>query len=266
MDFYIQFCPLVHKITLGVDLNNNPIEEDILDLPQQIAKQKNKKVVVCIDEFQQIGSFPDTLKFQKTLRSHWRAQADVAYILCGCKKHIMMNIFEKSGNPLHSFGDMMVLTKITNEEWKKFLVGRFKDTGKSIAPDLAGYLAEQVENHPYYVQQLAQYTWLRTIDFCSKDIVDEALQAMLDSLNLQFINTIDSLTQKQQNFLCAICDGVVNFSATDTLHRYKLGTSGNIRIIKEALKKRDIIDETGKDIQIQDPIFKLWIIREFAKM
>lgn len=253
-----------YEISLGIDIKNNPIEEDVLDLPQQIAKQKSKKIVVCIDEFQQIDSFSDTLKFQKALRGHWYGQTDVAYILCGSKKHIMMNIFEKSGNPLHNFGDMMLLPKITNEEWKKYLVGRFKDTGKSIAPDLAGYLAEQVENHPYYVQQLAQHTWLRTIDFCSQDIVDEALQTMLNSLNLQFVNTMDSLTEKQRNFLCAVCDGVVNFSAIDTLLRYKLGTSGNIRIIKEALKKRDIIDETDKVIQIQDPIFKLWIIREFA--
>ncbi|MBO7481255.1 MAG: ATP-binding protein [Bacteroidales bacterium] len=255
-----------YEITLGIDIKNNPIEDDALDLPQQIAKQKNKKLVICIDEFQQIASFPDTLKFQKTLRDHWHGHNDVAYILCGCKKHLMMNFFDKTGNPLNGFGDIMILTKISNEEWKKFLVGRFKDTGKSIAPDLAGYLAEQAGNHPYYVQQLAQNTWLRTIDFCSKDIVDEALQAMLNSLNLQFVNIMDSLTEKQRNFLCAVCDGVVNFSAIDTLLRYKLGTSGNIRIIKEALKKRDLIDETGKEIQIQDPIFKLWIIREYAKL
>ena len=255
-----------YEISLGIDLKNNPIEEDVLDLPQQIAKQKNKKIVICINEFQQIGDFSDTQKFQKILRVHWQGQSDVAYILCGCKRHIMMNIFDGSDNPLHHFGDMIYLQKITNDEWKKFLVGRFKDTGKSISTDLACYLAEQVENHPYYVQQLAQYAWLRTLRTCSKEIVVEALQAMLNSLNLQFVNIMDSLTEKQRNFLCAVCDGVVNFSASDTLSRYKLGTSGNIRIIKDALKKRDLIDETGKDIQIQDPIFKLWIISEFAKM
>ena len=255
-----------YEIALGIDLKNNPIGEDVLDLPQQIALKKKKKIIVCIDEFQQIGTFPDTLKFQKILRSHWQTHSDVAYILYGSKKHMMMNIFGEYESPFYRFGDMMFLPKIANDEWGKYLTGRFKDTGKSISSDLAVYLAEQVENHPYYVQQLAQYTWLRTIDFCSKDIVDDALQSMLNSLNLQFVNIMDSLTEKQRNFLCAVCDGVVNFSATDTLQRYKLGTSGNIRIIKEALKKRDLIDETGKDIQIQDPIFKLWIIREYARM
>ncbi len=255
-----------YEIALGIDTKNSPIEEDILDLPQQIAQRKKKKVVVCIDEFQQIGEYSDALKFQKTLRSHWQTHSDVAYILYGSKKHMMMNIFGEYNSPFYRFGDMMFLQKISNDEWQKYLVGRFKDTGKSITQALAKYLAEQVENHPYYVQQLAQYAWFRTIRTCSTDIVDNALQAMLDSLNLQFVNIMDSLTEKQRNFLCAVCNDVKNFSASDTLQRYKLGTSGNIRIIKEALKKRDLIDETGKDIQIQDPIFKLWIIREYAKM
>ena len=255
-----------YEIALGVDVRNNPIGEDILDLPQQIATKKKKKVVVCIDEFQQIGEYTDTLKFQKTLRSHWQTHSDVAYILYGSKKHMMMHIFGEYNSPLYRFGDMMFLPKIANEEWKKYLVGRFKDTGKSITPDLAGYLAEKVENHPYYVQQLAQYAWLRTSDICSKRIIDDALQAMLDSLNLQFINLMDTLTEKQRSFLCAISEGVKNLSASDTLQRYNLGTSGNIRILKDALKKRDIIDATGKNIEIQDPIFKLWIVQEFNKI
>ena len=255
-----------YEIALGVDVRTTPIGEEILDLPQQIATKKKKKVVVCIDEFQQIGEYRDTLKFQKTLRSHWQTHSDVAYILYGSKKHMMMHIFGEYSSPFYRFGDMMFLPKIANEEWKKYLVGRFGDTGKTITSDLAGYLAEQVENHPYYVQQLAQYTWLRTSDTCSQDIVDNALQAMLDSFNLQFINLMDTLTEKQRSFLCAVSEGVRNFSSTETLQRYQLGTSGNIRILKDALKKRDLIEITGKEIEMQDPILKRWIVQEYNKM
>ena len=89
---------------------------------------------------------------------------------------------------------------------------------------------------------------------------------MLDSLNLQFVNLMDTLTEKQRNFLCAVSEGVKNLSASDTLQRYQLGTSGHIRILKDALKKRDIIDVTGKDIQIQDPLLKRWIVQEYSKL
>ena len=255
-----------YEIAFGVNVKDNPEEEDILDIPQQIATKKKKKIIVCIDEFQQIGGFADTLKFQKVLRNHWQQHKDVAYILYGSKRHMMLNIFGKNSSPFYGFGDMMFLGMIANEEWKKFIVDRFKDTGKTITAEMAGYLAEQVENHPYYVQQLAQYSWLRTEKACTKEIVDAALQAMLDSLNLQFVNLMDTLTEKQRSFLCAVCDGVKNFSSTETLQRYRLGTSGNIRIIKNAMLKRDIIDVSGKTIQIQDPLLRRWILQEYAKL
>ncbi len=255
-----------YEIALGVDVKDSNIEEDILDLPQQIALKKKKKVVVCIDEFQQIGDFKDTKRFQKILRDHWQNHQNVAYILYGSKKHMMLKIFGQYNSPLYRFGDMMFIDKISNEEWKKYIVTRFKDTGKNITAEMAGYLAEQVENHPYYVQQLAQYTWLRTSKTCSRETVDHALQAMLNSLNLQFVNLMDSLSEKQRNFLCAVCNGVKNYSATETLRQYHLGTSGNIRILKNALLKRNLIDVSGKNIEIQDPLLKRWIMQEYVKI
>jgi hypothetical protein len=250
-----------YEMSFGVDLKNNPIDEDILDLPQQIASKKKKKVVVCIDEFQQIGEFPGTDRFQKILRSHWQEQPDVAYILYGSKKHMMLNIFGEYGSPFYKFGDLMFLPKISGENWIAYIRDRFTQTGKSIPDAVAGHLAALVENHPYYVQQLAQYSWLRTDKVCSEEIVDASFQGMLDSLNLQFVNLMDSLTEKQRSFLCAVSDGVGNLSAVETLSRYRLGTSGNIRILKSALKKRDLIEETGRRVEIQDPVFNRWIQR-----
>ena len=250
-----------YEMSFGVDLKNNPIDEDILDLPQQIASKKKKKVVVCIDEFQQIGEFPGTDRFQKILRSHWQEQPDVAYILYGSKKHMMLNIFGEYGRPFYKFGDLMFLPKISGENWIAYIRDRFTQTGKSIPDAVAGHLAALVENHPYYVQQLAQYSWLRTDKVCSEEIVDASFQGMLDSLNLQFVNLMDSLTEKQRSFLCAVSDGVRNLSAVETLSRYRLGTSGNIRILKSALKKRDLIEETGRRVEIQDPVFNRWIQR-----
>lgn len=54
-------------MSFGVDLKSNPIGEDILDLPQQIATARKRKVVVCIDEFQQIGEFADTDRIEETV-------------------------------------------------------------------------------------------------------------------------------------------------------------------------------------------------------
>lgn len=255
-----------YEIGFGIDMRANPIGEDILDLPQQIATRRKKKVIVCIDEFQQIGEFARTQSFQKILRSHWQEQKDVAYILYGSKKHMMMHIFGEYASPFYKFGDMMFLPKISNADWTEYICRRFEESGKSISSEWASYLAATVENHSYYVQQLAQYAWLRTEKICSQKEIDDAFLSMLDSMSLQFTNLMDTLTEKQRNFLCAISNGEKNLSSEQVLLQYKLGTSGNIRILKNALKKRDLIETTGSTAEIQDPIFKVWIQLIYANM
>ena len=163
---------------------------------------------------------------------------------------MMLDIFGEYGKPFYRFCDMMFLPKIDNQDWQEYITRRFSETGKAISPELAGKLADIVDNHPYYVQQLAQYTWLRTPRKCTEDIVQSAFQSMLDSLNLQFVNLMDSLTEKQRSFLCAICDGVRNFSSVETLSRDRLGTSGNIRIVRMPSNGASIdFDHTSGEIK-----------------
>ncbi len=69
--------------------------EQILQLPERIAEKKDIKIIVCIDEFQQVAEFADSKSFQKRLRGVWQLQHRVSYCLFGSKKHIMNELFEK---------------------------------------------------------------------------------------------------------------------------------------------------------------------------
>ena len=55
--------------------------EEVLTLPERIAQDKKIKLVICIDEFQQIGELSDSITFQKKLRSVWQHQHSVSYCL-----------------------------------------------------------------------------------------------------------------------------------------------------------------------------------------
>lgn len=61
-------------------------EKEILQLPEKIAEKKGIRVVVCLDEFQQVAFFGDQLSFQKKLRTVWQHQQHVTYCLYGSKK------------------------------------------------------------------------------------------------------------------------------------------------------------------------------------
>ena len=69
-----------YSVSLGITPKSHKPEE-VLQLPQIIAQKKNCDIVVCIDEFQQVGEFPDSLAAQKRMRGVWQLQENVSYCL-----------------------------------------------------------------------------------------------------------------------------------------------------------------------------------------
>ncbi|MDR1013834.1 MAG: hypothetical protein LBL86_02470 [Coriobacteriales bacterium] len=237
--------------------------DDLLDLAERIAKAKDCRLIVCIDEFQSIGGFKDSLAFQRKLRAHWQNHQHVCYCLYGSKRHMLLEIFTDPSMPFYRFGDIMLLDKIANADWGTFIVERFAKTGKRIAVRQAERLADFVDNHPYYVQQLAQLAWLRTTDECDGETIGAAMQGLTDQLGLLFSGSVESLTERQMRFLKAVLDGVELLSSAETLGRYKLGTSANVVRIKEALREKEVIDISDGKVEILDPVFKHWLTCEY---
>lgn len=253
-----------YEFSFGVDVRDKQMDfSEVLDLPQKIAVEKGKRIIVCIDEFQTIKEYSDSLAFQRTLRSHWQKHTNVAYCLYGSKRNMMIDLFADSNNPFYKFGDLIFLQKISRNDWVEFIVRRFAETGKSISEELAGYIADKVENHPYYVQQLSQLSWFRTTQECTRDDVDDAFDGLESQLALVFSLMLDSLTPSQIGFLRAVANGVTQLSSQSVLAKYRLGSSANVANIKVALEKKELIDVLPDMINIQDPVFKHWILTQY---
>lgn len=268
---------LVPKISIGTDPTNEisidfdwEMEkhniDEVLDLAEKIAQKKGLKIVICVDEFQNISEFTDPEYFQKKLRSHWQHHQRVAYCLYGSKRHMMMDVFTDSSKPFYKFGNLMFLNKIETPHLVEFFNNRFADTGKAINEDASKLIAELVDNHPYYAQQLAQQSWLRTKDVCTVEIVQEAHAALVEQLSLLFVTITETLTTQQLNYLKALIAGEKAISSTEVMHRYKISSTTSISRSKASLVKNDIIDNMAGKISFQDPIYAYWLKHEyFAK-
>jgi len=236
------------------------LNEEVLNLPLKIAIKKRIKIVVCIDEFQQITEFPDHKNFQRKLRSVWQLQAQhVSYCLYGSKKHIMNVLFSSQSMPFYKFGDVYFLQKISIEYWIPFIQQRFEETGKSITSDLATKICETVENHSSYVQQLSWLVWVRTDIETTEADFNDAYTDLLNQNSMLYQNYVGSLTSLQINFLHAVTDGINDrFSRKEIISKYKLGTSANISRLKKSLEQKEMIDISPKMITFNDPVFRIW--------
>lgn len=253
------------EMTLGIEFKDRQYSVDeILDLPEKIAIEKGKRMIVCIDEFQNIGNFNDPDAFQAKLRAHWQLHQHVTYCLYGSKRHLLLNIFTDYSKPFYKFGDIIPLQKMNSDTWSSFIVRRFHETGKTISLELATIIAEKVECHSYYVQQYSQMVWLLTEKTATQETVDMAYRQLIDRSSLLFSNIMDSMKPRQINFLRAIAKGEKNLSSASVLKNYNLGTSANIKNLRQAVIDRDLITiEPGTGImEIQDPIFKQWLLEQ----
>ena len=262
------------KISMGTDpmtefsisLELNPKSDDIneiLQLPERIATKKGCRIVVCIDEFQQIAEFSDSKNFQKRLRTIWQLQKSVSYCLFGSKKHLMNELFEKKSLPFYKFGDAIYLQKIPTADWVYYICGRFEATGKSISPELAQRVCDTVENHSSYVQQLAWLIWVNTDKVATEKEFEEAYKDILDQNTPLFEKHTENLSAYQINFLRAIINGVhKEFSTQEVIQKYRLGSSANVATVKKALIKKELIETEKREVAISDPLLKVWLQRE----
>ncbi len=239
-------------------------EDEILSLPQKIAEKKGKKIIVCLDEFQQIAEFPSSVDFQKKLRSVWQHQQDVTYCMFGSKKHLMENFFSNKSMPFFKFGDMMFLKKIEITEWIPFICRNFSNTGKSISENQAERICNVTACQSSYVQQLSWITWYKTEGITTDKNIDSAIDDLLEQNKTFFQSDVEQLTELQYNFMRAVADGVTQgFTRKDILRKYRLESSANVQAIKKAMISKDLIymDDDG-NIQFNDPLFSLWVRKE----
>lgn len=248
------------EFSLSIDwqeLKKQP--DDILNLAENIAKEKNIKIIICIDEFQNIAGFEDPLALQKKMRSHWQKHKNTSYCLYGSKRKMLMDVFTSPSMPFYKFGDILFLQKIKEKEWISFIKKRFSETGKNIQSNDAQFLTVLVECHPYYVQQLAQLSWLRTDNICNQTIITVAYESLVMQLSMLFQTLTDNLSNKQVYLLKAIINEAKQLSSKNIIHKYKLGTSANVLKIKQALLQKEIIDIQSGKIDFLDPLFKYWL-------
>ncbi len=268
------FRQLIPKISFGIDPYSDfslsfeweelqKHSNEILNLPEVIAKKKNIRFIICLDEFQNTASYPGFLDFEKKMRAVWQRQKLVTYCLYGSKRHMMADIFNNPSKPFYRFGDIILLEKINTKDWISFIINSFAKTGKMIEKTDAAIIPKLMKNHPWYVQQLAHYTWNLTDQKATVEEIKKALEEVIYANTPFYQKEIETMSPTQINLLKAVASGKVQLTSTEVMQKYKLGTPRNVLKNKKILIKNDVIENTGNTINFLDPAFEIWFKKQF---
>ena len=252
---------------MAFDVKFVPQEQDkmdILRLPETLAHAKKIKIIVCIDEFQQLANLPEYKNMEGKMRSAWQQQERVSYCLYGSKRHMMLDIFNNSNSPFYRFGQLLFLNKIPKEEWMPFIVETFKKSGKRISDEFASRICDMTECHSWYLQQCCYFVWNATVTEVSEQSFSYGLKQMINTNSPMFLNDTETLAASQIEMLRAIKDGVLQLSSTETRTKYHLGNPNTISKNKKVLQNKDIVEIKGGKMVFVDPIYRLWFEREYG--
>jgi len=234
-------------------------KEEIINLPEVIARKKGIKIVVCIDEFQGISKLKDHISLEQELRSYWQYHENTCFCLYGSRKHMMLEIFNTESRAFYRFGDLFFLEKIPKKHWIDFIQTGFKSTGKNINKNLVNLMIRSTNNHPDYLQQLCHNAWNATETEATLEIIKTAMDLVVHSNALHYQDICEALSNTQLNLVFAILAGETKFTATETMQKYNLGTPRNVSKNKKVLEEKDIVEIHGENVSFNDPIFEYWL-------
>ena len=254
------------QVTFGINRTTmtdpGPGLDEVLSAPAKIAAQRQKKVVIVFDEFQQMLEY-DSDMVERRLRSSIQHHKDVAYIFLGSRKHLIQKMFLEKSRPLYLAGEHYPLSPIDEKHWTPFIQKRFADASKQINEEQIRSVLNLTEGHPFHTQRLCHAIWelCEEGDQVTEDLIESAVQLLLERENYAYTNLWESLTMNQRRFLKGLASesrGVKPF-ASDFIQCYGLGSPSNVQRVVEALTEKDIIERDNGSFIIIDRFFRIWI-------
>jgi hypothetical protein len=133
-----------------------------LELPQRIAAADDKRIILFLDEFQDLAApghpFGDPDRLTKQIRAILQRSPLVTVLFAGSIEHVMRDLFGPRERALSQFGSFRALSPISTEEWTTGLGPRFDEAAAPIDPDALDMIVELGEGHPRSTMLIARET------------------------------------------------------------------------------------------------------------
>lgn len=232
-----------------------PEIQDMLDIPEEIARKRGKRIVVVFDEFQEIASL-DGVSLLKAMRSRMQAHKHVSYIFAGSKRHLLMSIFEEREGAFFKSAKPLELGPIPKADFARFLVDRFVAAGGRLDHEAARAIVDASGGSSYYAQQIAHELFnISTRPRWPEDL-ESAVATALAHQSPAFYFLWDSIKSgTQRRYLTAVAREGRTASRSALIGRYGLTSASHVQRAVKQLDARGITEGGA----IVDPMFALWL-------
>ena len=255
-------------LSLGWELDREDIVA-MLRLPFRLAADRGERLILIIDAFQCISLMDDPDVILRPLDAVFREERDkrlFSCVFCGSGVNAMREVF--CGSLLFSrIVERVRLSPIEEREIVDHVQRGFLSGGKVVNQELILGACRLFRGHMWYINHFSAICDAMSRGYIMEPVFVEALETLISIHEPRFRETVCGLTTHQVNLLRATIDGVTRFSSADIIRKYGLNSSANVKRVKDALMKKEVLvfDENDQP-SILDPLFEYWVKKYYFEI
>jgi hypothetical protein len=230
------------------------IVEALINL-DNLAKDINKRLVVVLDEFQEILRIDQGSTLQGSIRHAVERSGRVTYLFSGSKHRPLRRMFSGKENPLYALCEPMELSKISDKEYISYInKAATEKWGAPLNTEILHQILSHSDRYPKYINALCSAIWTYDSKPTSK-LVDELWYSYIFSRKTDITEDLSDLTLNQRRLLQWLCfEPTAELYSKGTLTALKMSQSSVQKAIKVLLEKDFVIEEENI-YRVLDPIF-----------
>lgn len=255
-------------LSLNWDLDPSDINA-LLDLPFRLAQDRGDRLILIIDEFQCLSLLDNPDSILRPLSASLKENRDnkrFSYVFCGSGVNAMKSIFRGS-LLFHRQVERVKLSPVDEIEMADHIHRGFTSAGKVVEKELLQGACRLFRGHLWYINHFASICDGMTRGYLMEPGLVDALASLISVHESRFVDIVTGLTTHQISLLRATVEGVTRFSSAEVIREYGLNSSANVKRVKDALMKKEILefDEDDKPTII-DPLFEYWVKKYYFEM
>ena len=223
---------------------------------------KDRRVVIAIDEFQQVAKFPET-GTEALLRSYIQFVPHVRFVFAGSHKHMMEQMFIAPNRPFYQSTTFLSLHEIPIETYREFAASFFKRAGLPFLPSAFDSVYARFEGITWYVQAVLNRIWQMGEGLGSVELVEKAIEGIVDDRADVYHDLLLTQNEGSQLMLQALAwEGAVRApTAGEFVVRHGFTAASSAAFALKDLRSRDLVCETDRGWVVSDRLFALWLSR-----
>ena len=260
--------PITQLPTLSIE-SKTKIEDNSIDAIFKTisAINKQQRIVVFIDEFQDVLKLKEYRTILAKLRGKIQYLSDLSFIYAGSVRQQMEQIFADVDSPFFKSAIPITVGAIETEQFKKFIKTRFKTGKRTIEEDIIDKIFSISNMVTGDIQQLCEALWSTSSygDKIDHDCFCRAVELIFSHENIVYQRIFGELTNFQLRVLKSIAlHGGFEIFSNNFFEKNGFTNASSVKASVNKLLKSKILFYYQKQYKFINPFFKLWLLKNYT--